>query len=531
MKRILILIMFALWVFNTSAQQRFCATQQYNEQQLLDNPALAKNRSEIKIQISKLTTDKNHPRAFSSSLAIPVVVHVIYKTPEQNISDEQIISQIDVLNEDFLATNANLAQVPEVWKSIVGNLSISFCLVRKDENGNTTTGITRTSTVNASFSVGSDMKYDSMGGHRAWNSAQYLNIWVCNIESGSNAVLGFAQFPGGDPLTDGVVINYKAFGRSDGNLLTQYNLGRTCTHEIGHWLDLEHIWGDEDNCLADDDIDDTPKQADASYSCPAFPQVSCNNTPNGDMFMNYMDYTDDRCMMLFTSEQVLHMTAVFPVSRDSILLNSNTLPVSTPQTDASIDVLAPSGRLCKSGITPAVMLKNNGQNVINEIKFECFIDDGVATTYTWNGDLQAADSVIISLPSVKVGDDLHIFSARITSANSNSTDDYLLNNFKTQSFLTSPEEYGCPVYPETPEIKIYPVPVEFDLVIETKYKEAQQATLSIFNLLGKRIYAKVETESTGGIYRVNVEGLADGIYFVQVKTFDKSASAKFIINH
>ena len=168
-------------------------------------------------------------------------------------------------------------------------------MATKDPAGNTSTGITRTKTDRTSFGDDDTVKSSTSGGIEPWPTDQYLNLWVCNLGGG---LLGYAQFPGGPPETDGVVILYTAFG-SKGAAKTPFNLGRTATHEVGHWLNLRHIWGDTEDCSGTDFVDDTPNQQHPNYGKPGFPHISCSNGPNGDMFMNYMDYVDDDSMFLF----------------------------------------------------------------------------------------------------------------------------------------------------------------------------------------------------------------------------------------
>jgi hypothetical protein len=158
------------------------------------------------------------------------------------------------------------------------------------------------------------VKKKAQGGADAWPSDRYLNVWVCNLADG---LLGYAQFPGGPPTTDGVVILYTAFGTS-GAAAAPFNLGRTATHEIGHWLNLRHIWGDRSDCGGTDFATDTPNQQLPNTGKPTFPHVSCNNGPNGDMFMNYMDYVDDNAMFMFTPAQVLRMNATLAGPRKKV---------------------------------------------------------------------------------------------------------------------------------------------------------------------------------------------------------------------
>lgn len=250
-----------------------------------------------------------HPDGDNSRaiVTIPVVAHVVYNTTAENVSDAQIQSQITALNKDFARTNTDAASTPSVWQSIAANCEIQFCLATVDPNGNSTTGITRTYSSATGFTTNNNVKFNSSGGKDAWNSSKYLNMWVCDL----SGYLGYAQFPGGSSSTDGVVIDYQAFGTT-GTASSPFHLGRTATHEVGHWLSLYHIWGDDGtSCSGTDNVGDTPNQADQNFGCPAFPAISCSNGPNGDMFMNYMDYSNDNCMNLFTNGQKARMQAMF----------------------------------------------------------------------------------------------------------------------------------------------------------------------------------------------------------------------------
>jgi len=242
-------------------------------------------------------------------LTIPVVVHVLYNNNAQNISDAQIRSQIDVLNEDFRRLNADASNTPEVFKSFAADAKIMFCLAQINPAGAPAKGIVRKYTSTTMFDVNDAMKFSAAGGDNAWNSKKYLNIWVCNL--GSNAI-GYASQAGGQADRDGVVIQYNAFGRI-GSLMPNFNKGRTATHEIAHWLGLRHIWGD--NECGNDGINDTPQQSFYNNNCPSFPSLSsCSADANGDMFMNFMDYTNDACMNMFTHGQKTKMRGQFAIN-------------------------------------------------------------------------------------------------------------------------------------------------------------------------------------------------------------------------
>lgn len=253
---------------------------------------------------------------------LPVVVHIIHQGSavgaSYNLSVAQIQSQIDVLNEDYNKLNFDTALIPSVFSGLAADCEINFCLAQRDPNGNATTGIDRINKVTKGWGP---LPYDqtymnaTVKPNSVWNVNKYLNIWVVPLSGG---LLGYATFPPSSTLsglsgpygtttTDGVVIQYNAFGRV-GVLDPTYNKGRSATHEIGHWLGLRHTWGDA-NC-GNDYCTDTPTSQTSNFGCPSFPSVTCNNGPNGDMFMNYMDYTDDACMFMFTPNQKLRMTTV-----------------------------------------------------------------------------------------------------------------------------------------------------------------------------------------------------------------------------
>jgi Pregnancy-associated plasma protein-A len=284
---------------------RQCGAIQVNERLYEQDPRLRGRHRKIEDQCQELISKGYAQRVWRKLVTIPVVVHVVYKTDEENISDEQIASQIDVLNQDYHATNADKDQVPDPWKSLAADPNISFELATKDPKGKATTGITRTETTVDEFGTDDEVKAKASGGIPPWATDRYLNLWVCNLGGG---LLGYAQFPGGPAKTDGVVILYTAFGTT-GAVADPFNLGRTATHEVGHWLNLHHIWGDTNDCSGSDQVSDTPRAQAPNYGKPEWPHISCNNGPNGDMFMDYMDYVDDSAMFMFTSGQAARMNA------------------------------------------------------------------------------------------------------------------------------------------------------------------------------------------------------------------------------
>lgn len=276
---------------------RQCASQEVYEQQVKADPTRVQRMQEIEV-FTQTAIRENAGRLVNGVIEIPVVVNVLYRTTAQNVSLTQINSQIAVLNADFGATNTDYNNTPSIFQSLrSGNTNIRFVLSQ----------VIRKSTTKTSWSTNDAMKKSSQGGLNPTTPTTHLNIWVCNL---SNGILGYAQFPGGSSATDGVVIDDNAFGTT-GTATAPFNKGRTATHEVGHWANLRHIWGDA--TCGSDLVNDTPLHNTANYGCPAAGHRStCTGTPV-EMTMNYMDYTDDACMYMFTLGQKARMQAVFAV--------------------------------------------------------------------------------------------------------------------------------------------------------------------------------------------------------------------------
>jgi hypothetical protein len=304
-----LLVASILGLISTTAawaqQTRNCGTMEHLAFQMQNDPGLSQRMAEIETFTNNFTiANPGTPKAI---VTIPVVFHVLYNNTAQNISDALILAQLDQLNKDFARLNSDANNTPSAFQSLATNTNIQFCLAQRDASGNATTGIVRKSTTVTSFSSNDGVKYTAQGGDNAWDATKYLNIWVCNLGGG---LLGYAQFPGGAAATDGVVLLYSSIGSlTNPGSSSPYNYGRTATHEVGHWLNLRHIWGDA-NC-GNDQVSDTPTQQTSNYGCPTFPKVTCSNGANGDMFMNYMDYTDDACMNMFSVGQATRMNALF----------------------------------------------------------------------------------------------------------------------------------------------------------------------------------------------------------------------------
>ena len=305
---------------------RVCHTMGNLDRLMHEHPKMERNMALIERHTQEFVRERQASSANRSQsqlmVTIPVVFHVIYANETENISDAQIQSQLDILNEDFRRLNANQ---DDVWAQ-AADTQIEFCLASQDPDGNESNGILRVPTTVGSFGTNDGMKFTSQGGSDAWPASEYMNFWVCNIGGG---ILGYAQFPGGPDATDGIVCDYRYTGNM-GTAQAPFDLGRTATHEVGHWLNLRHIWGDG-GCGASDFVDDTPDSDGPNYGC-SLGSVACGTE---DMVQNYMDYSDDACMNLFTQGQADRMNALFAPggTRASLLDSEGCVPSGFGCTD------------------------------------------------------------------------------------------------------------------------------------------------------------------------------------------------------
>ncbi|MFM2267262.1 MAG: hypothetical protein RL757_703 [Bacteroidota bacterium] len=317
-----------------AATPRACASMEVLERQVAADPALAQRMEEVERHTQQFIANGGHLQT-RAIITIPVVFHIVSRNATENISDAQIQAQIDVLNKDFRKANPDASSIPAAFAGLAADCEIQFCLAKRTPTGAATTGINRISSTRTTDWGTNDAVKTTVP---AWDANKYLNIWVCGIGGG---ILGYAQFPGGAAATDGVVLDYRYTGVG-GTATTPYHLGRTATHEVGHWLNLRHIWGDA-NC-GSDLVNDTPTQQTSNGGCPTFPRVTCNNGPNGDMFMNYMDYTYDACMYMFSAGQKARMLALFGTggSRSKLLTSDGCTPPSTTTCGLATNLAASS---------------------------------------------------------------------------------------------------------------------------------------------------------------------------------------------
>lgn len=306
MRTYLVLAFLLITSWGRVVAQRACLTAEYYQKELAGDPSLAGQARSIEQfiqrQIAHRAPSNVSARLLHEVIKIPVVVHVLYHQPGENISDQRVYSAIDVMNQCFRRANADTANTPAIFKSLAADCEIEFQLAISDPRRRSTNGIIHKYTPIAEWQADDKMKFSAEMGDDAWDPKSYLNIWVCNVRR----VAGYSSVPGGPENKDGIVIDHTVFGK---NGSSGYEMGRTAVHEAGHWLGLKHVWGDA--LCGDDLVDDTPKQGNFTSGCPTGTRVSCSNAPGGDMYMNYMDYTNDACINLFTEGQKIRMRSLF----------------------------------------------------------------------------------------------------------------------------------------------------------------------------------------------------------------------------
>jgi PKD repeat protein len=386
-----------------------CGTMQNFELLKQSYPAFEKNLQRLEELTEELAANpKPKGPGAKNVITIPVVYHIVWRQAAENISDNQIITQQAVLNEDFRRLNADASATLAQFQGVAADSEIEFCLAKRDPQGNPTTGIVRYQTNTASFSTNNGVKSAATGGANPWPVGQYLNIWVCNLSGGT---LGYAQFPGGPANTDGVVLNYRYVGRG-GSAQQPYAGGRTGTHEVGHWLNLRHIWGDA-NC-GNDQVADTPPASGPHYGCPLNAQ-SCGGL---NMVQNYMDYSDDNCMNLFTLGQKTRMLAALTGPRASLLNSLGCVPPNAPPT---AQFTASTQTTC-----PNIPITFTDQSTGNPTQWSWSFPGGTPSSFTG----QNPPAVVYSAPGT--------YTVSLTVTNSFGSDPEVKNGYITITNAAQP---------------------------------------------------------------------------------------------
>ncbi|PRY14937.1 putative secreted protein (Por secretion system target) [Pontibacter ummariensis] len=469
-------------------RDRTCATDAFTHLLQTKDPAFKQRQQELQ-QITRtalIQQSQGQALRAATAITIPVVFHVVYNNASENISDDQLLSQLEVLNADFSRTNADAANTPAHFLPFAADTRVQFCMAVIDPNGDPTNGITRTRTTRTSFGFGNDyVKSSANGGVDAWDRDQYLNIWVCNIDGN---ILGYATPPGVRPFEDGVVLHYGAVGAAPVNTYKwNYNKGRTATHEVGHWLGLKHIWGNGVSCTDSDGIDDTPNQEQETTGYPTGIITSCDNGPYGNMYQNYMDYTDDACMNLFTKGQADYMNAVLSTSRSSIL----TSPACIGNMRSDFQTAVPYDTLTIAG---------------SSINFTDASIGARPTSWYWEFEggvpavsTQENPTVLYPQPGK--------YSVKLTIANDK---------------LSSTKEKTGYVHVTVNDLVVYPSPASDFITIEQPAR-VWVRQVELVNQLGQ---VMVNAEIRDRVLRLDVRNLPSGVYILRIKSTNGTDTRK-----
>ncbi|CAN5764268.1 hypothetical protein BH11BAC7_BH11BAC7_13420 [soil metagenome] len=429
---------------NTTEAERLQANMQHYNELVAHNPGYAAQRNAFEASVQQyMAANRGSMESSQMVITCPVVIHCVYGSAAQNISMNQVLSQLQVMNEDFGRTNAD----QNTHWSQAANTTIQFCLAQRTPAGAATTGLeTRQyGSSSTSWSTNDNVKRYSNGGLDSWDPTRYLNIWVCNLTGG---LLGYGEFPtSSSSNTFGVVIDYTCFGSNYtsygtfSGIQAPFDRGRTVTHEFSHCFNLYHIWGDDNgSCSGTDYCADTPNQTDATSGCYTYPHTDgCSPSSPGIMYENYMDYSDDVCLTIFTNNQKTRMLAVLNTAPYNALLTSNGCTSPGPSTnDAAITAIAtPNGSLCGTTFIPVVTLKNWGTSTLTSVTIKYRVDATTIQTYNWNGSLGTGLTTSVTLSSMTTTAGAHTFTAYTLSPNgqsdANAANDSFTSNFNCTS--------------------------------------------------------------------------------------------------
>ncbi len=432
MKKLILSILVSLFSLNAISQtllQR-CVTDQQMQHLFKQNPA-AKIRYEayqksINSQLREMQNDQIIEGIFRTNaiVTIPVVVHILTSNPDV-VTNDVIQKQIDTLNWYYGGQAANDSlRVYEPFRTRFGRSQIRFCLAKRDPMDQPSTGVTRRSNTSTFDRFSNDMKNTSAGGQTAWDTKRYLNMWVVQYNDGT---LGGAYLPGAFAPGDGnigFVVDYRAFGSGATYLYREYSGGKTAVHEIGHFLNLLHPWGQQNNnpsCSNDDFVGDTPLTTGPSFGCPTFPASDACAGINGKMAQNHMDYADDACMVLFTQQQVNRMEVALNTSPDRVtLLTSNgcSIPPVVSRNIAPIVFISPDSIFCDAtSVRPVVQVKNLGTDTIKNFTVTYSINAGAATTISYSGALPFLQNVNVTLNNTNLNVGVNILKLYTSNPN------------------------------------------------------------------------------------------------------------------
>jgi hypothetical protein len=479
----------------------------------------------------------------AAPVVLPVIVHVIHGGQNvgsyPNMTQAQINTQLLSLNADFAGTGFNVGNLPSVFSGLVSNTGISFCYAKLDPTGDclsepgvdrvdyrTISGVTNPASANTSAALMSLMD-NYIKPATIWDPTKYLNIWVSDVGAGAQ-ILGYATFPANSTLSgifgtgnsqnDGVWVWTRAFG-SSGFAQAPYNKGRTATHEIGHWLGLRHIWGDS-NC-GTDYCNDTPVSQNDNYGCPVHPYKLgvCSLNTTGEMFMNFMDYSDDACLYLFTPDQNTRMQTALTNGTYRNQLNASSANVCNITAAAPDALFALStGTACIDSI---IEVTNNSTG-------------GPCPTFNWsvspgspvtNFVFVPTASSITATPKIKFKTP-GFYTLTLVATNSvgtSSSIDYI-DIYDCYDFVSLSKNNFA-----NGTLRLSPNPSNGEVYMITDFAQKQLITINVYNTTGQLVYQQQYSNVTSGNIPLNLKDQANGVYTVSVDTETQKKAVRLVI--
>jgi hypothetical protein len=461
----IVLTVIAVGQKNARTVPERCGTMQNLEMEWQVNPALKQQFEDERSRFNKALREgayrlsaaqqQNGNRAY---ITIPIVFHVVVNNQAQ-VTDAQIMAQLDTINKDYAGLNGDTVKVPSYFKPVFGQSGIQFCLAKQTPSGEPTTGIERTTTTQTAFlNTDNGVKHAASGGADQWDPTSYYNVWICPL---GNGLLGYATFPGtGNANEQGVVVEYRSLPGS--TAYPQYNGGKTLTHETGHYFNLYHIWGDDNGaCTGTDFIDDTPNQGNSSTTCSTGIVLdNCTTSGNGIMYENYMDYTYDECLVMFTVDQVARMESALIAYRSSLLTSIGCQAPVVYNLDAQLkSVNQPAQRICSNPFSPVITIRNRGSQILTSLTITTVLDNTTTAAYPWTGSLAQLDTTAVTLNAVTATPGSHVLKIYLSNPD-NGTDQNTVNDSLTINF-----QYNDPVtsVSESFEGSVFP-PAGWDIV-------------------------------------------------------------------
>lgn len=433
-----VLVLLQCFGFSAMAQNvpiKRCATMELLKSSLEKDQLLKERYEQDILRIEQLASQRaSNPQAreMATPVYIPVVFHIVLADPNE-VTDKMVEEQLKVLNTDFAGLNADSANIPAAFKPLFGHSKIQFVLAKRTPANLPTTGIERVVTTVPSFTPNDNyVKHASTGGANVWSSSRYLNVWVCNLSGG---VLGYSTFPTSASADEQGIVIYNV--TMPGGSLAGYNDGRTLTHETGHFFFLYHIWGDDDGaCSGSDGVSDTPNQSDASSGCHSGVLTdACSITAPGIMYQNYMDYSSDGCMAMFTLLQITRMEAALSNFRNS-LTTSNAAVSPLKDVDAQmLSIDNPLNRVCDTKFQPTITIRNYGALPLTSVDINASVDGGTPVLTHWAGNLPSLSTVAVTLNAISTGaNGNHALKIQLSSPNA-VADMALANDTLSKAFV------------------------------------------------------------------------------------------------